>query len=394
MDQSEERLRAAPRALWLAAALAVLAALAFLGGCRGHRDNEVVIGVIAARTGGRALWGEDLYRGIEYAVEQQNARGGLLGRRVRLAVLDDASREEQAGSLAVRLIEREGAVAVLCELSTPACERAAAAAGRRGVPLIAPASTMRDVSRVNEFAFRTALTDAEQAQALARYARQQQRRRAAIVYRRNSLLHMAIGNAFAQAFRASGGEVVLREAFGDEDTEMVHLAARVRGAGADVLFVPAFATDAARVAVAARHGRVNALLMGSDGWSSPELRRFAAESVVGALISDAFSAALERSDVPQRPVVEQFVQGFRRRYRAEPGTFAALGYDAARWLLVVAARVPSLEPRALRDALAGSRLDESVAGALEVDARRMLTRPVNVLRVEREGMAFVATATP
>ena len=57
----------------------------------GRHPDEVVLGAIVARTGDRALWGEDLYRGIELAVEQLNLRGGLLGRHVRLIALDDSS---------------------------------------------------------------------------------------------------------------------------------------------------------------------------------------------------------------------------------------------------------------------------------------------------------------
>lgn len=358
-------------------------------GCRGRRGNEVVFGALVARTGERALWGEDVYRGIELAIEQANVRGGLLGRRIRLVAADDGSRDEQAGALVTRLCEREGAMAVFGEVSSIAAERGAQAAGRRGVPFIATANTARDVSRVGEFAFRTALTDAEQAQALARHVRQTlQKRRAAIVYRRSSLLHLAIADAFAQTFRSSGGEVVLRDTFTDEDTEMVRVAGRVRASGADVLFVPALATDAARVALAARHGRVTAQLVGTDGWVSPELRRFAVEAVTGALVVDAYAPMADR------PEVEQFKQTFRERYHAEPGTPAALGYDAVRWVLHAAQRVPSFEPRALRDALAGSAIDDGVAGPLAVDARRVLTRPANILRVERDGFSLLGALNP
>ena len=72
------------------------ATLAFgAAGCnRFRRANDVVVGEVAARTGARALWGEDLHRGLELAVAQQNARGGLNGRTIRLVVADDESRAE------------------------------------------------------------------------------------------------------------------------------------------------------------------------------------------------------------------------------------------------------------------------------------------------------------
>ena len=76
------------------------------------------------------------------------------------------------------------------------------------------------------------------------------------------------------------------------------------------------------------------------------------------------------------------------------GAFAALGYDAVRWVLAAAARVPQLDARTLRDALLGSRLDDAVAGAFLVDARRVLTRSISVQRYEAQGVSLVAMAAP
>ncbi len=370
-------------------ALALIWVALVLVACRGGRGNEVVVAALVARTGARAPWGEDLFRGMELAVEHVNARGGVGTRRVRFVTVDHGSREDHAGDVVARMIQRESPVAVFGEVATVATERAAIATQRRGVPFIVTGATARDLTRTGDFVFRSALSDTDQAAAMARYARQVlQRRHAAIAYRRNSILHLNVADAFARAFRAVGGDVVLRETFADDDTEMVELAAAVRRSNADVLYVPAYANDAARVALAVRHGHVTAQVLGTDGWIAPEVRRIAAEAAVGVLVTDAFAP-----DAP-RAAVEQFVQSFRLRYRAAPGTFAAIGYDAMRWVLAVASRVPLLEPRSLRDALAGSRFEDGVTGPLAVDQSRVLARPVNVLRVEREGFSFVAAANP
>ena len=368
--------------------LAAVSLAAASGGCRWRRGNEVTLGAVVPRTGDRAPWGADLLRGYELAVEQQNLRGGLNGRRLRLVALDDESREEHVTTLTTRLIEREGATAVLGELSSVANERGAAAAQRRGVVFVATASTARDVSRAGDFIFRTVLTDGEQAQAMARYARQSmQRRKGAIVYRRSSLLHVGMADAFASGFRGNGGEMVLRESYQD-DADLVRLLGRVRSSGADVVYAPATSEDAGRIAVALRQSRVTAQIMGADGWASPEARRFARDAMVGVLFADLFSPA------SPRPEVEAFVAAFEARHRAHPGAFAAVGYDAARWVIAAALRVAQLDPHTLRDALLGSRLDDAVAGPFSVDARRALTRAVCVQRHEAQGVALAAMMTP
>ncbi len=368
--------------------LAAMSLAAVSGGCRWRRGNEVTLGALVPRTGDRAAWGADLLRGYELAVEQQNLRGGLNGRRLRLVSLDDESREEHASTLTTRLIEREGALAVFGELSSVTNERGAAAAQRRGAVFVATASTARDVSRAGDFVFRTVLTDAEQAQAMARYARQSmQRRKGAIVYRRSSLLHVGMADAFASGFRANGGEMVLRESYQD-DADLVRLVARVRSSGADIVYAPASSEDAGRIAVALKQGRVGAQIMGADGWASAEARQFARDAMVGALFPELFSA------VSPRPEVEAFIAAFGARHRAHPGSFAAVGYDAVRWVIAGALRVPQLDARSLRDALLGSRLDDAVAGPFSVDARRALIRAICVQRYEAQGVALAAMMTP
>ncbi|MEZ4389872.1 MAG: ABC transporter substrate-binding protein [Polyangiales bacterium] len=354
-------------------------------GCRLRRASELCLGALAASTGERAPWGEDLRRGLELAVDQQNARGGIHGRRLRLASVDTESNDERGGALVTRLVDRESPVAIFGELSTRLCERAAGVAQRRGVVFVSPASTARDVSRVGDMVFRTSPTDAEQVGALARYARQGlQKRRVAVVYRRSSLLHVGMADAFSQAFRAGGGEIALRDSYTD-DTELVRLVARVRASSADLIFAPSETADAGRIAVALRQGRVSAQVMGGDGWSSAEVRRFAPDAVNGALFTDLFAPS------SPRPEVEPFVAVFQQRYRAVPGTFAALGYDAARWVIRAALRAQQVTPTSLRDALLVQRLDDAVCSPLSVGPRRELHRGVHVLRHEREGAVLAAT---
>jgi len=168
----------------------------------------------------------------------------------------------------------------------------------------------------------------------------------------------------------------------------VRLVARVRSSGADIVYAPASSEDAGRIAVALKQGRVGAQIMGADGWASAEARQFARDAMVGALFPELFSA------VSPRPEVEAFIAAFGARHRAHPGSFAAVGYDAVRWVIAGALRVPQLDARSLRDALLGSRLDDAVAGPFSVDARRALIRAICVQRYEAQGVALAAMMTP
>ena len=365
------------------------AAAAALSACGNRARGKVTFAILAAKTGPRSLWGNDALRGFELAIERANLRGGLLGRTVRAVVVDTESRDEQNSTLAVRLCDREEPLALFGEIGTSACERAANAIAEKSVSFVSFASTARDLSRANEFAFRVAPTDTEHALALAKYTRTTlQKRRAAVIYRRNSLLQLQLADAFAEALRRTGGEVIFRETFSDVDTDVVALANLLRGSNPEVVFVPASATDAARVALALRNARVTAQLLGTDGWRSDSVFSVGAESVNGAIVTDAFAPTAPRV------ATEAFVQGFRDRYRAEPGTFAALAYDAARWVLSAATRVPSLDARVLRSALLGSQFDDGAAGVFSVSDQRILRRPIHLHKIERDRFVFLESVMP
>jgi branched-chain amino acid transport system substrate-binding protein len=180
---------------------------------------------------------------------------------------------------------------------------------------------------------------------------------------------------------------VLRDSYGD-DADLVRVMGRLRASGADAVYAPADSADAARIAVALKQARVAAQVLGSDGWSSAEVRRVALDAVTGVVFTDAFTYATTR------PEVETFVTAFRERFRAQPGSMAALGYDAARWVLIAASRTRQLDANSLRETLPTVRMEDAVANGFSMDARRNLSRGVCVLRHGHDGVELLGTMTP
>jgi branched-chain amino acid transport system substrate-binding protein len=68
--------------------------------CETTAQAEIRIAVAGDMTGANAWFGEQYQRAAELAVENLNAKGGVLGQRVELIVGDDACDAEQAVALA------------------------------------------------------------------------------------------------------------------------------------------------------------------------------------------------------------------------------------------------------------------------------------------------------
>ena len=99
------------RSAWFVALLSMLVASL---GCSGSDDDKDAIRVAleGPLTGEQASNGLDMLRGVQLAVSEVNAKGGVLGRRVKLIEADDRADPERA-ELVARSVYDQGAVAVI-----------------------------------------------------------------------------------------------------------------------------------------------------------------------------------------------------------------------------------------------------------------------------------------
>ncbi len=133
--------------------------------------NDIPVGVYAALTGGEASFGQATLQGVQLAADEINAKGGVLGRKIRLVVEDDQGRAEDAASVVTKLITRDDVVAVIGENSSAQSLAAAPTCQQYKVPMISPSSTNPKVTKTGEYIFRVCFTDPYQGKALATFAR-------------------------------------------------------------------------------------------------------------------------------------------------------------------------------------------------------------------------------
>ena len=96
--------------------LAMTTALLSLFGCgKGHPEGKVLIGHFGSMTGSEATFGQATQRGIQLAVQEVNASGGIKGKIVELKSYDDQGKSQEAGTAVTRLITNDKVVAILGE---------------------------------------------------------------------------------------------------------------------------------------------------------------------------------------------------------------------------------------------------------------------------------------
>jgi branched-chain amino acid transport system substrate-binding protein len=148
--------------------MVVLAALA-MAGCRGGGEH-IKIGVAGPLTGEQGKAGQDLLHGVQLAVSECNARGGVLGKRVVIIAGDDRADEKEANAIAQRLCD-QGVAGVIGHYNSHCSIAASRIYNQRDIPQISPASTNpRFTEQGFDNVFRTCGRDDQQGKIAAEFA--------------------------------------------------------------------------------------------------------------------------------------------------------------------------------------------------------------------------------
>ena len=102
-------------------------------------QGTIKIGEFASLTGKEATYGQTAHKGTQQAIDEVNAAGGVLGRKLELLVEDDQSKPGEAATIAKKFISRDKVVAILGEITSGRTLEAAPIAQNAKIPLISPA---------------------------------------------------------------------------------------------------------------------------------------------------------------------------------------------------------------------------------------------------------------
>ncbi|NLG85068.1 MAG: ABC transporter substrate-binding protein [Firmicutes bacterium] len=353
--------------------------------------EEILIGGNYELSGSVALYGQACHNSAKLAIDEVNAAGGVLGRKVRLVSVDNKSEAEEAAKMATKLITQDKVVLVLGPVISTDCLAAAPVCQEKGVPMITPTGTNPAITKVGNYIFRTCFIDDFQGTVMANFAlRNLKAKTAAILFDNQSDYAKGLQKYFKETFIKGGGKIVAEEAFMPDDKDFRAILNRIRLKKPDVIYVPCYYQAAGLIAKQAREMKMNQPLLGSDGWDQPEeLPKIAGKAALNKVFfSNHFSP--ETKD----PMVVKFIKDYKDRYGVAPDALAALGYDAAKLAIDAIARAKSTEPAKIREALATTKGFKGVTGFITIDENRNPTKSAVVIEYVNGVQKYRATVNP
>ena len=354
-------------------------------------QDTIKIGEYASLTGKEASFGQQSHKGLTLAIEELNAAGGVLGKKLELITEDNQTKPGESATAVKKLISRDKVVALIGEVASGRSLEAAPIAQAAKIPMIAPAATNPKVTQTGNYIFRVCFIDPFQGTVMAKFAQTDLKaKKVAVLSSVSNAYSVGLAKFFKETFTANGGIIVSEKNFSEGDKDFRAQLTAVKAAGADAVFVPSYYTEAALIARQARDLGINVPFFGGDGWVADQLLEIGGEALNGCYYSTHFSP--ENQDL----VVQAFVKKFKARWGANenPDAFAALGYDAAYVLVDAIKRAGSTEGPKLRDALAATKNFAGVTGVTNIDANRDASKPAAIIAIKKGKLEFLKTVAP
>jgi branched-chain amino acid transport system substrate-binding protein len=352
-------------------------------------QDEIVIGEYASLTGGSASFGQSSHKGTALAIDEINAAGGVLGKKLKLITEDDQSQAGQPATIARKLISQDKAVAILGEVASSKSLEAAPICQQNKIPMISPASTNPKVTEVGDYIFRVCFIDPFQGTVMSKFAQSKGWKNVAVLTDVKQDYSVGLAEFFIKDFKESGGQIVKEQKYSTGDKDFKPQLTSIKAAKPDAIFVPGYYAEVSLIAKQARLLGIKAPLLGGDGWVGDSLLKVAGNALDGSFFSCHFSSA------DKSPVVQGFVEKFKAKHNGEtPDDMAALGYDSAMILADAIKRAGSIEPEKLRDAIATTKEHQGITGKITLDEHRNANKPAVILTIGNGGFDFVETVAP
>lgn len=348
---------------FLLASIALGATLAMAG----VASAQIKLGVAGPLTGPNAAFGAQLKNGVEQAVEDINAAGGILGQKIQVFLGDDVSDPKQGVSVANKFVG-DGVKFVVGHFNSGVTMPASEVYQENGMLVITPSATNPKITERNMWnVFRTCGRDDQQGAVAADYiAKNYAGKKVAVVHDKTTY-GQGLADETKKAMNAKGIKEVLYEGVNTGEKDFSALVSKIKAAGADIVYWGGLHTEGGLIVRQMRDQGVKAPLMSGDGITSDEFATIGGPGVEGTLMTFP-------PDPRNRPEAKAVVAKFEAK-KFNPEAYTLYSYAAVQVIQQAAVKANTLDPKKVAETIKSGMTFKTVIGDLSYDKKGDITRP-------------------
>ncbi len=354
-------------------AAAALAAL-FAGGGVAIAAPAILIGVQAPITGTYADEGQGIEKAVKLLAEQQNAKGGLLGRKIEVKVCDDEGTASQAAICARQLVDAH-VVAVIGSYTSGAALAAEPIYARANVLQSSDGTSNQLLERGYQTWFGNAPPNSAEAVFTANYLVKVRHFQRIAVLTDHSSFATGLADAVEKDVKALGGNVVDKAFINAGSQNFTPVLTQIKSLDPDVLYFSGYYSDGGLIRAQMQQLGMKAVFVGGDANQNVSFGKIAGAAAAGSIILNVPAP----QDLPY-PAAKEFVAAYQAKYGAlPPSVYTLTNADGMRAILQAIAATKSTDAKQLEAYLHHLKSFEGLTGTFAWNARG-----------ERTGSPFVA----
>jgi branched-chain amino acid transport system substrate-binding protein len=333
------------------------------------QKNIIKIGAILAVTGPASNLGAPEAKTLQMLVEEANAAGGLLGRKVELVLKDSGASPEKALSFARQLIEEEEVLAILGPSTSGESLKIKDVCQEGQTILLSCAAAEAIVNPVAKWVFKTPQNDAFATLWIYGYLKERGLTRIGVVASNTGFGNG--GKAQLEKYAPENGiQILAAEVYDKDATDLTGVLTKLKAREVQAVVNWSIEPAQSLVAKNLRQLGMNIPLLQSHGFGNiryVEAAGQAAEGIVfpcgRLLVADTLPARH-----PQKALLLDYKQKYESRFGEEVSTFGGHAYDAYTILAEAIKRANSVEPEEVRDAIENLKGFAGTAGIFNFSA--------------------------
>lgn len=302
----------------------IISSVLIFSGCR-KKEDVIKIGVAGPMTGDQAKMGTDFKNGVTLAVEEWNAEGGVLGKKIEMVIEDDQHDPKQAVSLANKLVN-DGVAGVIGHFNSNCSIPASDVYNRAGIPMISPGSTNPQLTdKGYKGVFRVCGRDDQQGKVGADFVINKLKLKKIAVIHDKTIYGQGLADEFKK-FVEKNVEVVYYGGIIQGDKDFKTVLTSIKEKKPELIYFGGIYPEAGLLVKEARELGINLPFMSGDGTIDPKFIEIAGpKAAEGTYLT--FSP-----DAKKIPTAKKFVEDYEKKF-GEIGPYSIYAYDAANTML-------------------------------------------------------------
>lgn len=314
-------------------------------------SDPVKVGVLGPITGPASTYGVAEQNGVQMAVDEINAKGGLLGHDVTVDVRDDKADPSVATTQALDLVQSEEVNALFGPIINTNALAVAQISGQLKVPILGTLGATTPVVYPDgpskapyPWVYRVLVSSPVQVQALVKHGIDAGLKRWAMVYENDAYGQPTVDD-LKSALKGTGGKLVSQQAIAVDATDATAQALAVQASKPDVILVWMVQAPASKVVTALSKVGSTTPIYSSNAQISPQFYQLA-----GPLADRIVSTGL-KAQFDSGPATTAFTKKYTTAFGIPPTLWAYASYDAAKIYFATVKKIKTADPEAVRKAL-------------------------------------------